>query len=358
MIEIKNNTLEWLLEEENQPVRYLTLKHLMDEPADPEILNFAKQKVMDYEPTQKILESCSRLSEDQITYSSGYQKYMGLYWQIIFLGSFLADSSDKRARDLCEKVLRLQSENGGFRPGNTISFGLMCLTGNVIRALINMGYSDHPGIQKGLSYLAENIIKKNGVPCTVIDYSIYDSCNMTAPKILRTFASVLEKDRTSDIRKAISILTEQIYNNRIFRYVRTDSRQFYEYLDKIRKETKEKITAEDREKYRIEFVKKYPDVEYVEKKGWKKFGFPLNYNTDILEVLAALVEAGDIRKNELEESIQIILDKKTTEDRWILENSLNNKMIADVEVKKQPGKWITFYCLYVLNNIEGITFTG
>jgi hypothetical protein len=35
-----------------------------------------------------------------------------------------------------------------------------------------------------------------------------------------------------------------------------------------------------------------------------------------------------------------------------MENSLNGKMWADVEVKGQPSKWITYFALLVLNHFE------
>ena len=36
--------------------------------------------------------------------------------------------------------------------------------------------------------------------------------------------------------------------------------------------------------------------------------------------------------------------------RWTLRNSLNGKMIADVETKGQPSKWLTLRALQVLDH--------
>ena len=55
----------------------------------------------------------------------------------------------------------------------------------------------------------------------------------------------------------------------------------------------------------------------------------------------------------LENPLQVIRDKRTADGVWRLENSLNDQMWADVEVKGQPSKWITLYALLVLDHFAG-----
>jgi hypothetical protein len=40
----------------------------------------------------------------------------------------------------------------------------------------------------------------------------------------------------------------------------------------------------------------------------------------------------------------------TPDGRWILENSLNGKMWADVEAGGKPSKWLTWFALRVLTH--------
>lgn len=47
-------------------------------------------------------------------------------------------------------------------------------------------------------------------------------------------------------------------------------------------------------------------------------------------------------------AIQLILSKQDAQERWKLENSLNGKMWADIEVKGQPSKWVTLRALRIL----------
>lgn len=86
------------------------------------------------------------------------------------------------------------------------------------------------------------------------------------------------------------------------------------------------------------------------KPGWTQFGLPLNYNSDILEAMAALAAVGVPMSGALEEPLRIVLDKRTADGVWKMEKSLNGKMWVDVEVKGQPSKWITLFASIVLDH--------
>jgi hypothetical protein len=79
------------------------------------------------------------------------------------------------------------------------------------------------------------------------------------------------------------------------------------------------------------------------KQGWLKFGFPLHYNSDIMEAMYSLVLLDVPRSPGLNKPLQIISEKMTKEGTWILEKSLNGKMLADVETKGKPSKWLTYF---------------
>jgi hypothetical protein len=86
------------------------------------------------------------------------------------------------------------------------------------------------------------------------------------------------------------------------------------------------------------------------KRGWLKFGFPLHYNSDTLEAMYALAVAGVPMTEALAGPLQVIRDRRTADGSWLLENSLNGKMWADVEEKGAPSKWLTYRGLYVLDH--------
>lgn len=55
--------IDWLLQEDNPPVRYLTLKHLLRKTeVDPELAR-AKSRLMQYKVTRGILQHGARVLE-------------------------------------------------------------------------------------------------------------------------------------------------------------------------------------------------------------------------------------------------------------------------------------------------------
>ena len=67
----------------------------------------------------------------------------------------------------------------------------------------------------------------------------------------------------------------------------------------------------------------------------------------------ALATVGAPMSAGLDKPLQVILDKRGTDGLWRLEKSLNGQMWMDVEVKKQPSKWITLFALIVLDHFCG-----
>ena len=62
----------------------------------------------------------------------------------------------------------------------------MCLTANLLRSLVRLGWGEHDGVVLGYRRLAERILPHGGVPCFIIDgHSLLGSCRMTLPQTLR-----------------------------------------------------------------------------------------------------------------------------------------------------------------------------
>jgi hypothetical protein len=134
---------------------------------------------------------------------------------------------------------------------------------------------------------------------------------MGATKILKAFSMVPEKRRNKHMKKIINRETEKILENRVHRYLRN------------------------------------PDGSRKDKAGWKRFGFPLFYQADLLEVMVTLTRLG-IRDERMNEALGIIVEAQQEDGRWHLKDSFNGKMWIDIEKKNKPSKWITLRALYVL----------
>ena len=89
----RDEILNWLLEEDNPPVRLLTLTRLLHRPETDAEVQDARARLMSYSVTQGILAH-----SDAIWQSGGraYWSYKGKHWNTVYLGQFLADGRDPR----------------------------------------------------------------------------------------------------------------------------------------------------------------------------------------------------------------------------------------------------------------------
>jgi hypothetical protein len=106
--------------------------------------------------------------------------------------------------------------------------------------------------------------------------------------------------------------------------------------------------------------KKSHDLSKISKPGWLHLGFPLMYQTDILEILNVLTKLG-IKDERMHDAIDIIASKQDKQGRWILENTFNGRFITNIETKGKPSKWITLNALRVLKkyyNYKSLCYTS
>lgn len=98
------------------------------------------------------------------------------------------------------------------------------------------------------------------------------------------------------------------------------------------KETIEKLT----EYFLIHHLyKKSHNLQEVAKPRWLKFGFPLMYQTDILELLVIFHELGN-RDSRLQDAVDILKKKRLDNGTWKLENTFNGRTLISIEKKGEP----------------------
>lgn len=85
--------------------------------------------------------------------------------------------------------------------------------------------------------------------------------------------------------------------------------------------------------------------------NWWKFGFPVFYVTDILQICESLTQLGLGKDPRLGNAISIIQDKKMPDGKWLLEYDYKGKTWIDFGEKKKPNKWVTIRAYQVLLNL-------
>ena len=79
--------------------------------------------------------------------------------------------------------------------------------------------------------------------------------------------------------------------------------------------------------------------------NWWKFGFPVFYVTDILQVAEALTLLGYGNDPRLTRAWEVIRQKQDADGRWPLEYSYSGKTWVDCGEKKESNKWVTLRAL-------------
>ena len=338
----QDEVINWLLEKDNPPVRYLTLTKLLKKSETDLEVKQAKEHLMEYDVTQAILEHSEKFWKDD---DRAYWKYTGKYWQVIFLGQFLADGREAQTAvgvtDLLKSRKWVMASGGQY------------LTANLLAAFRRLGYGDNPVVFKETESLAKRIVTDGGLKCTAMDYSLLPLCYMALPKQLLSFAEIPAQKRSENVKAAIDLVVETILKNEVYLYSPSTRREWQKIIENAPKRSelpKGQTVKEWIGKEKDEFLKTQGIGSRIAKPGWSKFGFPLHYNSNILEAMYALAMLEIPMSPNLEKPLEIIKNKMTPDGKWILENSLNGKMWIDVEEKRKPSKWLTYFAYYVLDH--------
>lgn len=301
-------TRDWLLEEENPSVRYLTLTSLLGHAEDSSEVRRTRDEIVKRGVVPALLD----LQNDDGSWGKPERFYTDKYrctvWNLIVLAEMRADPNDERVKKACEFILSHSQdvEQGGFsytRSAKTkagLPSGVIpCPTGNMVYSLIRLGYLEDERVQKAIGWIcafqrADDAVDR---PPEGEVYMRYESCwgrhscHLGVAKALKALAAIPEEKRNRKIDEKIDKLAEYFLKHR--------------------------------------FYMKSHDPEKVAKPGWLRLGFPLMYQTDVLELLEIFAELriGDPR---LEDAIGIVSAKRSKEGLWKMQNSFNDKMLVPV----------------------------
>ena len=339
-------TVEWLLGEDNPAIAVLTRRILLQEPdnAETEAL-WARRN--EYGPVTSILDA--ELNDGSwAPPPRDYKKYEGSLWQVHFLGELWADGGDARVQRAADYAFSRQREDGMWSASNMKEHGAIpCLTANVGRALARLGYATDERVVAALASCVALYRALGVVDCRqACDYHLNRYCHMLTPKELLFLAEVpreLWPDGAEELKDAC---VRALRSKEVFRCL---PQEFAGYQD-----VAIKVPARALKEHRDGFLAEHQPLHWKEKPGWLRFGFPLSYNSDALEALRALMAVGERRRPEYEPAIELVRSSADPMLRWTLRTSFNGKMLADVETKGQPSKWLTFHALSVLDHFTGM----
>ena len=321
--------VSWLLEENNPSVRYFTLTSLLDRsPDDPQVRN-TRKSIMEQGVVPKILGMQNEDGSWGAPERFYTDKYRGTVWTILLLAEMGADSVDSRIQRACEYILEhsRNSESGGFAYTQSTKTGsglasvvIPCLTGNMGYSLIKLGYVHDERLQKAIEWITRYQRADDGAK-KAPEVSVYErfemcwgrhSCQMGVAKALKALAAIPPDLRKQENIEKMNELTEYFLKHHLYR--------------------------------------KSHNLGEIARPGWLRLGFPLMYQTDILELLKIFDDL-KIRDPRLQDPLKILKDKQRPDGTWKFESSNNGKMLVNIEKKGLPSKWITLKARKVLRGV-------
>jgi hypothetical protein len=329
--EIPAQTWEWLLDPQNPGERYLALHRLTSKSTTE--LSSAREIAHTTGPIAKILKE---MHPDGywVKEGPGYlPKYRSSVWSIILLSQLgaKADYDPRIATACCRYLDEVMNPGGQISSSGPPSGTVDCLQGNILAAMLDLGYSDSR-LELGFEWMARSLTGEGVAPMgekqAVLRYYSGKigpgfqcgannklACAWGASKVMLAFSLVPESKRTPLINRAIQ--------------------QGVEFLFSC-----DPVTAE------------YPSGWNQNPSGnWWKFGFPVFYVTDLLQICEALTRLGLGKDPRLQKSISLIQDKKNSEGKWLLEYDYKGKTWLDFGEKKIPNKWVSIRAYQVLQQI-------
>ena len=328
-----SQAMEWLLEEdsENPGVRYFALRDLLGQSSRALEVVEARKALMQQGPVPAILAEQDAEGYWNQPGTGYYPKYRGTVWSIIYLAQLGADPQDPRVRAGGEYLLANSlATNGAFSVSGTLSGNIACLNGNLGAALLDLGFSGDERLTRALDILARFSTGEGVAPPTKRKAPLHylksascgpgfccsanagQPCAWGAVKVLRALARVPEGSRTPVTQAALDVAVD--------------------FLLSV-----DPATA------------CYPSgYNSKPSRSWFKFGFPVFYVTDVLQIAESLSNAGYGNDPRLANSYDYILDKRDPYGRWRMEYSYQGKTWADVEEKGKPSKWVTLRAMRVL----------
>ena len=327
--------LDWLLEADPPGVRYLALRDLLGRPADDPELQAAQAEALERGPIAAVLDAMQPEGWWEKPGPGYNPKYRSTVWALILLAELGATAAmDERVARACAYLLDHALAPGGQFGYNGSAAGTIdCLQGNLCWALAAMDYEDER-LETAFDWLARSVtgegvapVGQRGAERRYYAYNVGPDfacaannrlpCAWGGAKVMLALSAWPAGRRTPQIEAAIA-----------------RGLDFFFSVDPA--------TA------------LYPTPSGgPPNRAWWKFGFPVFYITDLLQVVEALAALGCGADPRLANAVEIVRSKADAQGRWPLEYNYASKTWGDYGKKNAPSKWVTVRALRALKAVEG-----
>jgi hypothetical protein len=329
---MRGEPLAWLLDDAVPAVRHLALRDLLDRPPEDPELRAAQDGAMHTDPIVSILAAQDPAGW-WVKPGPGYgPKYRGTVWSLMFLDQLGADPRHPKVAAACEYVLTYaQAASGGFAASGQKaetppppSLVVHCLTGNLLAALIGLGWLDDTRVAHALEWQVHAVTGEGGprfnalVPGPGFRCGANDGlpCAWGAVKVVLALARVPAGRRAPSLQRALDAGVAFLLGH-------------------------DPAVAD----YPMGFGNTRPSG------SWFRLGFPSGYVADVLQVLEALCAAGAAGDPRLGHAVTWLLSQQDEAGRWANRSPYAGKLVRDIDVPGEPSRWVTLRACRVLKAV-------
>jgi hypothetical protein len=331
--QLKGDSLSWVLETQTPEIRYLALRNLMECSTTDPGYRAAYKAAHKSGPIAAVLDKMEEAGY-WVEPGPGYNpKYRSTVWAVILLAQLGACvKEDHRVEQACKYLLdHALTEGGQFTVTGAPSGTADCLQGNLSWALMELGYDD-PRLEMAFDWMARSVTGEGIAsseerhakvryyagkcgPNFACGANNRLPCAWGAAKVMAAMGKWPKDRYTPVIKRAID--------------------QGADFLFSV-------------DPAEATYPSGWSDKP---SQNWWKFGFPIFYVTDLLQIVEALVALGYGNDPRLTNALEIIREKQDKNGRWALEYEYTGKTWVDFGKKKQPNKWVTLRALRVLKAV-------
>jgi hypothetical protein len=306
---LNDDPTEWLLEDDNPSVKYFALRWLLDKSDTDADVIATKQAVDKSGSVKKLLKR----QKPEGYWGTDPRPHHGTQKNLQLL-TWLGYSGDEGVRKAIEyRIAGCLQENGAYGvelKGRIVE--LPCHGADLLHTMFWFGYQEDPRAQRLLDWLLR-IQGEDGVwPCVSKLHPF--SCLWATADVLRAYQYIPDTWITQKIKISRSLAIEQFLNSEFYKYGKT--------------------TPSPR---------------------WLEFGFPLRFDSDLLEVLELLAPYIGPDEERIQPALNLVLEKQDPSGRWPCEKHPKGggwmKKFIEFEEIGQPSKWITLHAMRMLKNL-------
>jgi len=328
---VPTKTINWLLDKSDPGPRYLAMRDIMGSPTDDPEMKIARREAHTRGPIAAIVNAMHPEGYWEKPGPGYNPKYRSIVWSIQALAQLGADvNEDPQVAQACNYLIgHALTRDGQFTYNGSASGVIDCLQGNLCWATRALGYV-HPSLDIAFEWMArmetgEGIAPNTDHQAPIRYYAVKSGpgfrcgvnsncpCAWGAAKVMLAFSLLSAEQRTPLIDRAIQLGIDFLFG-----------------VDLMKANWPTRDNAKP-------------------SRNWWKFGFPVFYVTDLLQIAEALVGLGYGSDPRMAGLLAFIESKRDQDGRWLLEYEYTGKTWVDLGVKWQPSKWVTIRALRVLN---------